>query len=147
LTVQAAASVMVSSDFNVAGNFTNNGLYDGSLGALVMTGSTDALITGTTTPSNIAQLVIRKGSGTTVTAAVNLASLLNLNVFTGTLFTSTFNVAEDIAGGLLTVEAGAKLKIGGINTLPAFTSIGLNPLSTVEYAGGVQTIANNVLCY
>jgi hypothetical protein len=117
-------------------------VYDGSAGVLTMTGNNDANINSTTGPAAIAQLTIKKGSTATVTVGTDISTLSDLSVVSGTFFTSVFSLTEDATGGLLQVAAGAWLKIGGINTIPAFTSIGLDPLSTVEYAGTGQIIAN-----
>ncbi len=63
-----ADSVASNSDYNVAGNFTNNGGYDGSGGTLIMTGSNNTTIGGTASPNNISLLTIAKTSGATVTS-------------------------------------------------------------------------------
>lgn len=131
-----------NSDFNVAGNFTNNGTYDGSLGALIMTGNTAATIGGTTNPSTIDLLTINKSGGAIVTSNVNISSITGLNIFSGTLFTSTYSIAQNPAGGVIVIAAGATLKLGGTNTIPAFSGYGFDEQSTVEYAGAAQTIAN-----
>jgi hypothetical protein len=141
-TIAPGAFVTAHSDFNVAGHFSDNGVYDGSAGVLTMTGNNDANINSTTGPAAIAQLTIKKGSTATVTVGTDISTLSDLSVVSGTFFTSVFSLTEDATGGLLQVAAGAWLKIGGINTIPAFTSIGLDPLSTVEYAGTGQIIAN-----
>ncbi len=55
-----AGNVTAQSDFQVARNFTNNGVFDASAAELVMTGNTAGSIGGTTNPSTIAQLNINK---------------------------------------------------------------------------------------
>ena len=131
-------------DFKVAGNFTNNGIYDGSVGDLIMTGNNAASIAGTTTPSLIAKLTIQKTGGAAVTQNVGIGNLVFLNIFSGTLFTSTYTITQDAAGGVLLINDSATLKIGGVNTLPAFSGYGLGLLSNVDYAGAgtTQSIAN-----
>ena len=131
-------------DFNVAGNFTNNGTYDGSIGELIMTGNNAASIAGTTTPSTIAQLTIQKTGGAIVTQNVSMSNLGFLNIFSGTLFTSTYTITQDATGGILMINDSATLKIGGTNTLPAFSGYGLGIASNVDYAGAgtTQSVAN-----
>ena len=128
-------------DFNVAGNFTNNGTYDGSVGVLIMTGNANASIGGTTVPSPIAQLTIQKLSNAVVTQNVNLSELSFLNIFSGTLFTSTKTVTQDAGGGILVIENGATLKLGGTNSLPGFSGYALDTSSNVDYAGVATTQA------
>ena len=55
-----AGTITPLTDYRVAGNFSNNGTYDGTIGALIMTGSNAATIGGTVTPSPIGILVIEK---------------------------------------------------------------------------------------
>ncbi|CAN5378867.1 hypothetical protein BH11BAC3_BH11BAC3_02010 [soil metagenome] len=135
-------NVSSQSDFNVAGNFVNNGTYDGSLGALTMIGSAAATIGGTTAPSPIGLLSINKDSGVVVTTNVNINSISALMINSGVLFTSTYSLAQNPAGGVIVIMADATLKLGGTNTIPAFSGYGFDEASNVDYAGTTQTIAN-----
>ena len=137
-----AGNILSNSDFYVAGNFMNNGVYDGSLGALIMSGSAAAVIGGSTTPSPVDLLTINKTGGAAVTLNVNINSISGLNINSGILFTSTYSIAQNPAGGAIILAAGATLKLGGTNTIPAFSGYGFDEQSTVEYAGTAQTIAN-----
>lgn len=134
-------NISANSDYNVGGDFTNNGTYDGSLGALIMSGNKNAFINGTTIPSSISQLTVSKDSGVIVTANIDINNVSALIVNSGTFFTSTNTISQDGGGGALVVLDGATLKIGGTNTLPAFSGYGLDVQSTVDYAGTAQTIA------
>lgn len=133
--------VTVHSDFKVAGNFTNNGTFDGTIGTVVMTGATAATIGGTTIPSTIAQLTIAKNTGIATTMAVNISAITDLNITNGTLQTSTFTITKDQNGGQLTITDNGTLKLGGTNTLPAFDTYTLDTLSTVDYAGSTQAVS------
>jgi fibronectin-binding autotransporter adhesin len=135
-------NVTSNSDYNVAGNFTNNGVYDGSVGALIMIGGNPASINGTTTPSTIAQLFVAKTPGTIVTANVNISEVSMLFIQTGILATSTYSVTQDAGGGFLLIDDGATLRLGGTNSLPGFSGYGLDANSNVEYAGTTQSIGN-----
>jgi hypothetical protein len=128
-------------DYNVAGDFTNNGTYDGSIGTLIMTGSNAANIGGTTTPSTIAQLTIQKSNNAVVTQKVNMSELSFLNIVSGSLFTSTFTITQDASGGILVINDSATLKLGGTNSLPGFSGYGLSVNSNVDYAGVSTTQA------
>lgn len=135
-------SIASNSDYNVAGNFTNNGTYDGSIGALIMTGSNAATIGGTTTPSTIDQLTIAKTSNAVVSLAGNISSVSSLFITSGILFTSTYSITQDAGGGILLISNGATLRLGGTNSLPGFSGYGLDVYSTVDYAGTTQNIGN-----
>ncbi|MEO7046928.1 MAG: hypothetical protein ABI091_16620, partial [Ferruginibacter sp.] len=128
-------------DFNVLGNFTNNGTYDGSVGTLIMSGNSAATIGGTTSPSPIAQLTIQKTNNATVSQSVNLSGLSFLNIVSGTLFTSTKTITQDPGGGILVINDSATLKLGGTNSLPGFSGYGLDVNSFVDYAGITSTQA------
>ena len=61
----------------------------------------------------------------------------------GTLDLAGFTANRSTAGGVLTVAAGASLRIGGTATLPSnYSTNTLNPTSTVEYYGANQAVAN-----
>ena len=131
-------------DFRVADNFTNNGTYDGSVGVLIMTGSSAGTIAGITNPSAIAQLTIEKTSGAIVTQSIGMMDVMFLNIFSGVLYTSTNTITQDAGGGILIINDAATLRLGGTNSLPGFSSYGLDVNSNVDYAGvaTVQLIGN-----
>ncbi len=141
-TIGTAAIITASSDFNVAGDYTNNGSYDGTLGDLIMTGSSAAIIGGTPVSTALAQLYIAKTGSATVTMAVNMIDLSILYVQSGTLFTSTYGISQDVGGGFLIIDNAATLKLGGTNSLPGFSGYSLDANSNVEYAGTTQSIGN-----
>jgi len=135
--------VTSNSDFNVAGNFMNNGTYDGSIGTLIMTGSNPSIIGGATTPSTIAQLTIAKtGASTLTTLAGSVSEIFTLYINSGTLFTSTYGITQDASGGLLSIANDATLRLGGNNSLPGFSAYALDVYSTVDYAGVNQLVGN-----
>jgi len=129
-------------DFRVAGDFTNNGTYDGTIGVLIMTGSNASSISGTTTPSPINQLTIEKTGGAVVTQNVNISNVLFLNIASGVLFTSTRTITQDAGGGVLLIADGATLRLGGTNSLPGFSGYSLDVNSNVDYAGTTQVVGN-----
>ncbi len=136
-------SLTAVTDLTVTGNFTNNGVFDAAGQALSFTGGAAAFIAGSTTPTTIASLVVAKSSAT-VTLGLNVSGLTALTISSGTLDTKSFSLLEDAAnGGVLTVNAGGTLKLGGGNAFPVFTGgVSLDPASTVEYSGAsAQTIA------
>lgn len=141
--VTISGNITPNTDLNLTGNFINNGTYTGTNGALIMTGNTAAGISGSTSPTTLAQLTIDK-SGSTVTMATGISSSTDLNLFSGTLNTGSYVITQDLSGGKLTITANAILKIGGNNSLPAFNSYNLDTLSTVDYAGTTQTISGTV---
>ena len=141
-TIGAAAIITASSDFSVAGNYTNNGTYDGILGNLIMSGSSAATIGGTPVSNSLAQLIIAKTGGATVTMAINVIDVTILYIQSGTLFTSTLGITQDAGGGFLIIDNGATLKLGGTNSLPGFSGYSLDANSNVDYAGTTQSIGN-----
>jgi hypothetical protein len=133
--------VIADSDFNVAGNFTNNASFDGTGSTISFTGNTLSLIAGTTTPTPFDSLVIAKNAAATL-LAVDMGGLTTLSVASGILDSSAFAINQNPLGGVLAINAGATLRLGGGITLPLFSSYSLDPASTVEYYGAVpQTIA------
>ncbi|HEY6900659.1 MAG TPA: T9SS type A sorting domain-containing protein, partial [Puia sp.] len=129
-----------NSDFQVAGNFTDNGTLDASLGQLTMTGSGSSSISGSANPLVLAQLGVNKSVGTTVTLSQNLGSIISLHLSKGILDAGAFTLTQDVGGGDLAVDDSAVLRIGGTNTLPTFTTYELDTLSTIDYAGTTQSI-------
>ncbi|MES2431859.1 MAG: hypothetical protein V4556_13075 [Bacteroidota bacterium] len=138
-------TVFASADYNVSGNFTNNGVYDvvNSEGTLIITGTGASTIGGTTNPSTIGFMTINK-TGATATMARDISSILSLQITGGTLDASTFALTQDVGGGELSVSDNATLKIGGTNSLPTFSSYTLDTLSTVDYSGSTQSINSSV---
>ncbi|MEP7375153.1 MAG: hypothetical protein ABI675_17270 [Chitinophagaceae bacterium] len=134
--------VTTNSDFYVTGNFTNNGTFDGTDGALIMTGGNAASISGTATPYSLSQLIIDKSGSALVTMNANLSDVALVSVQSGILFTSTYIMTQDAGGGFLLVDDGATLRIGGTNSLPVFSGYGLDANSNVDYAGTTQSISN-----
>jgi fibronectin-binding autotransporter adhesin len=130
------------SDFKVAGNYTNNGTYDGTGAIMIMSGSASTTIGGTTTPSALAQLQVAKTGGALVTMNVNLSDVMLLYIQSGTLFTSTYSITQDAGGGFLLIDNAATLRLGGTNSLPGFSGYGLDANSNVDYAGTTQSIGN-----
>lgn len=138
-----AGTIMPLTDYRVNGSFTNNGTYDGTVGVLIMSGSTAGSIDGTTTPNPINQLMIDKSSNAIVTMNVNVGSVGFLNVNRGILFTSSRSITQDAGGGILLISNGATLRLGGTNSLPGFSGYNLEVNSNVDYAGtGTQAIGN-----
>ncbi len=135
-------SLVANSDFNVAGNFTNNGTFDASIGSIIFTGSGNSVISGSATPYTLAQIVNAKDATANTTTAVNIDGITTLEARSGTFNMAALTLTQDAGGGNLLVDDNATLKIGGTNTLPAFTTYSLGALSTVDYAGTTQTISN-----
>jgi hypothetical protein len=133
--------VGADANFNVSGNFTNNGSFDGTGAIVSFTGNTSSFLAGSTTPTPFDGLVIAKNASS-VNLAVNLSSITALTVASGTFDIASFVVGQNAAGGVLGVNAGALLRIGGGSTLPVFNAYAFDPAGTVEYYGAVpQSIA------
>src|SRR6266540_1467025 len=140
LIIANGGLVAAEGDFNVAGNFTHNGSFDGTGGTVTFTGNTASIVGGANSPITFGALTVAKNAASAVLAA-DLTGLLDLTVASGTLDTATRVLSQDVAGGDLSIQAGATMKIGGTNTLPVFANYLFDPAGTVEYSGtGTQTI-------
>ena len=138
-------SITANSDFQVAGDLTDNGTLDASIGTPVMTGSSAATVGGSASPVPIAQLTINKNKGVSVSLGKDLSTLTSLHIAGGILDAGAFNLTQDATnGGELVIDDSAVLRIGGTNTLPAFNTYTFDTLSTVEYAGSTQSIPSTV---
>ncbi len=127
-------------DFDVTGNFINNGTFDPTGVAITFSGSSNSTIGGSVVPVPFDQLEIAKTSATTFLTA-NITGLTSLLVSSGTLDASSYTMTQDAVGGTLTLSEGGTLKIGGSNTMPTFNGYLIDEGSTVEYSGvGSQTI-------
>ena len=128
-------SVAAQSSFNVTRNFTNNNLFDASLGVIDFTGSGPSVIGGTASPYTISQIGIIKTGGAVVSAGVNIVGIDYFDIQSGTFDMLTFTLTETSGSGLMNIANNAVLKIGGTSTLPTFSSYAMDSLSTVNYAG------------
>ena len=68
--------------------------------------------------------------------------MLFRSIQSGTLFTSSYGITQDVVGGFLIIDNGATLKLGGTNSLPAFSGYSLDANSNVDYAGTTQSVGN-----
>lgn len=132
--ISSTGDIEILSDFNIAHNFTNNGLIDATVGAPAMTGSLPATITGAAASFDLAQLTVQKTAGTVVTLSKGLTSMDDLSVLSGTLDETTAAITSN-TGSILDIENNARLIIRGTLTLPAFSTYQLDTLSFVEYGG------------
>ncbi|MBS0027750.1 T9SS type A sorting domain-containing protein [Chitinophaga sp. 22321] len=136
-------TVLTDADFNIEHNFTINGAFDASIGTPTMTGATAAVIGGTASPFNLAQLEVQKATTATVTLARSLRLMTSLAITGGTLDAGDSTIIQDPAGGgLLSIDDSTRLIVRGVFSLPAFDSYLLDTLSTVEYAGSTQTVSS-----
>ncbi|MBM4166181.1 MAG: T9SS type A sorting domain-containing protein [Ignavibacteria bacterium] len=138
ITIAGAIDAVV--DFNVVGNFTNNGTFNAAGTTVTFSGSSPSIISGSTSPTQFYNLDISKTSSS-VTLNVPLTGISSLNVSNGTFDISSFTVSQS-GSGTLTLALGTFLKIGGTNSLPTFDTYALSNNSTVEYYGtGTQIIS------
>ncbi|PZF72465.1 hypothetical protein [Taibaiella soli] len=136
--IASGANITANSDFGVSGNFTDNGTYDGSSGAVNFQGNTASVIDGTAVPYNIAQIINNKTVGTATTLNKAITGVTNLDIISGTFDDAGFAITQN-TGALILEDAGT-LRVNGTNTVPVFSTYAVDTLSTVEYAGGVQSI-------
>jgi hypothetical protein len=137
-----AGNVTAVSDYRVGHNFTVNGTYDGSGGALIMTGALPSIITGSAASLDMAQLTIEKDPGATTTLGKPIADVDDLSIQSGILDAASLTITQSVDGGTLTIEDNARLIVRGTLSLPTFGTYELDTLSTVEYGGSTQTISS-----
>lgn len=88
-------------------------------------------------------LSVDAGSGKTVTMAGQANVAADLTIVSGNLDLTNFTADRQSSGGTISIAAGSTLFIGGSNTFPAnYSSIVINPASTVDYNGTTQTVSN-----
>ncbi|PWV56616.1 hypothetical protein [Chitinophaga sp. S165] len=134
--------VTALSDYNVSHNFTNNGIYDGTIGTLIMTGSLPSVITGSASSFALSQVTNQKASGITTTLGKAITSVDDITIISGVFDNGGFAIGPTAGTASLAIEDNARLVLKGTETLPAFTTYALDTFSTVEYAGGVQAISS-----
>ncbi len=111
----------------------------------------DTVITGGTvgyTASSGTQTVAEEtynnltiSGGGTKSLATNITIAGDLTISGGSFELDTFTANRTAAGGTLTLANGSSLKIGGTGGIPAnFSTHSIGVTSTIEYAGGNQTI-------
>lgn len=119
------------------------GVYTPTAGVVTNTGSTiNFLGAAQNIPSSSYNNLVISGSGTkTVTG--NLLLDGNLNISAGTLDVGAFVADRTSPGGVLDLDPGATLRIGGTSTWPAnFVTHNVACSSTVDYYGAAQTVAD-----
>jgi hypothetical protein len=139
VTINSGVIVNESSQsLTVGGNWTRTGTYNSSLGTVTFTG-TGVQTIGSTTFYN---LVINK-SGGLISPTGNITINSGLTVTAGTFDLGTYTVNRSVAGGTVTISAGATLKLSGTSNFPGnFNNKTLASTSTVEYNGSIaQNIA------
>lgn len=139
-----ASKVNCDTDFNVSGNFTNNGTFDASGVDIYFSGTSSATIGGSVSPTTLETIIINKSLPTSsVTLAINISGLVSVEVNGGILNLAGYSVAEETTnGGALSVGADATLKTGSNIALPVFSNgYTFDPASTVEYNGTTQAVS------
>ncbi len=102
-------------------------------------GSDGAQVTGNGLPATVGIFSAGNSSGVTLQSNLSVSSSLQIS---GILDIGSYTVNRVSAGGSMTINAGATLKIGGSNSLPSnYSTHSIDATSTVEYYGSSQTIA------
>ena len=151
-------------NITVGGDWTRQSaaVFTPGTNTVTFNGTADQIINGTAASQTFYNIVVNKSSGTTLTVGGSTTALTvqdftetsgnftapatftingNLLVSGGT-FTSTPTTINGGATRAIQVNNGGTLKLIGTSTFPTgFGSYTLQPTSTVDYAGGVQTVA------
>ncbi|MBM4165338.1 MAG: T9SS type A sorting domain-containing protein [Ignavibacteria bacterium] len=140
--ISVTGNITATQNFSITGNLTNNGTFSNSANTVTFSGSENANINGTTSPTSFNAIAISKIGGASVALGMNISDLSSLNISSGILKLSSFSVSQAGGGGILTIGSGATLTIGGSNSFPTFNAYSISTSSTVEYNGnGTQTIS------
>ena len=132
----------------VAGNFVNNNstLDNSTKVTFVFNGSGDQTITSASSSGNrtFGHFQVDKTSGSlTLLSDIEIAG--NADITQGTFNTGAYAFDRKNAGGTITVSGGATFNIGGTNSFPAnFSTVTLDPASTVGYLGSNQAVAGGM---
>lgn len=94
--------------------------------------------------SDLDDLTVTMTTGETLTLDQNRTPDANLTIAEGIFDIGTFTINRSSAGGTLTINNGATLRIGGTNSLPSNynTHTIENTSATVDYAGTAQSVAD-----
>lgn len=143
-----------TASYSIKGNWLNNGTSTFSNSNIIFNGTSDQTISGnnTTTFNN---LTINPSNG--VVVKLNNTNILvntNLSIQSGIFDLNLNSCNRATTGGILTIAANSKLKLGnntggktGSNFPNNFSTLTLSPTSIVEYSGANtlnQTIFNAV---
>ena len=136
----ATLEITSSNTLNVSGNWTKNGetLIIAGTGTVIFNGSAQTI--GGTASTTFNNLTINSSGSTTLSINTSLGG--NLNIATGVFDLGIYTCNRTEAGGILTIENVAKLKIGDINTLPSnYSTHSIGTASIIDYCGTDQTVA------
>ncbi len=153
-TVSGAGTLTVNSGGTIrvkAADFTTNYALSG---VVTLNGASTVNYSSSTINQNVSNAYtygyLRISGGMTKSLIGNLPSLNSSSAGAGRIYVDagTFDLlaytadrGTPVAGGTITLAAGAQLKIGGTNTFPAnYTTKTIAATSTVEYSGTNQTI-------
>lgn len=136
---------------NLGGNFTNSGTFTSGTGLFTMNGTSNQSITGTAVFAGGLTIDNTGGGGSnTVTLSNAITTTGNLTVTAGIFDLGAFTANRTAGGGTMSIANGARLRIGGTNSLPTnYTTHTIGATSTVEYDGtaNVVTAPNGGVAY
>ncbi len=139
LTIASGAAITLQTEIQIKQNFTDNATFTANGFEVEFTGTGASTISGTTTPVPIDVLTVTKTSAT-VTTSNNLSNISLLTINSGTLDVAAKTISQN--AGLMHIESGATLKVGGTNNIPTFDNYALDNNSTVEFNGTTQSISS-----
>jgi fibronectin-binding autotransporter adhesin len=131
LTIGASTVLNVPSTdiINVGGNWVESGTFTPGLGTVVFNGTGAQ----TTEPTTFDNLTINKASGT-LTLLGDLGVNGDIDVQSGTVEVSTYDVTRSTTGGTATLGAGSFVLFGGTSIqMNNFASLVTDPTSTIEF--------------
>lgn len=128
-------SVINRSGGSMTGTLQGTGIYNVNYSGNSMTTTTELSGEG------LNDITVGLTAGQTLTLDQDRAPDGDLTINSGILDLGTFTCNRSSAGGILTLPAGTSLRIGGTSTLPEGYDAVMDLTGTVEYYGGLQTIA------
>ena len=125
-------NIPTSNEINIGGNWLLSGNFVPGSGTVTFNGTGPQ----TTNATSFNHLTVNKSAGT-LTILGNIGINGNINVQSGTVDVSTFNVTRSVTGGTASLGANATARFGGAGfQLTNFGALIADPSSTVEFYGG-----------
>lgn len=145
LTISGAGGVLIPQNIAINGTLTVNAAVDGAGSNITFGGNNAASVAGSVHPAVNNIIVSKSAPGTTLTISNELDSVGFFTVHSGTVDFGTTTIVQQVSGGTLIIDSAATARVGGTNTLPAFSSAYLfDTASTVNYYGAAQNIMGGV---
>jgi hypothetical protein len=135
-----SGNTSVVNDISLLGDLINDSQVNFNEAVASFTGTRSSVIRGSTNPTALTYWTVAKQNANVI-LDVDVNNILSLTIESGTLADQGHAITQLGSSGVLVINNAARLKIEGTNTLPVFNEYQLANESTVDYAGGIQSVA------